>query len=59
MNLPVLNVPHDYADGRWRLHRRADGSSVLVLEHAQTCRAIYFDESSRAWRELVKHISEL
>lgn len=59
MNLPVLNTPAEYHDGRWKLHRQADGSSVLVVEHAQFPRAVYFDEKSSIWKELTVHPSEV
>jgi hypothetical protein len=59
MNLPVLNIPDDFADARLRLHHRADGTSVLLYEHAHYPRAIFFDEKSAIWRELTRHVSEL
>jgi hypothetical protein len=59
VNLPVLNIPAEYADGAYSLHRQSDGSSVLVLRHLQYPRAVYFDERSAIWRELVKHPSEI
>ena len=59
MNLSVLNIPAEYADGAYALHRQSDGSSVLVLSHAQYPRAIYFDERSTIWKELTVHPSEV
>ena len=59
MNLPVLNTPAEYRHGRWKLHRQADGTSVLFIEHPQFPRAVYFCERSEIWKELTVHPSEV